>query len=111
MPLEYIMVVSDPKSFSDKLVFGENKILVAGYDYTTNEVCLDYSLVIGLVVTWVLFQVAFIIGCMILVRRYKRYYQRECTRQSLEELHKNFGIGFSNLENRRVHWADNDNIL
>ncbi|KAJ8964562.1 hypothetical protein NQ314_004866, partial [Rhamnusium bicolor] len=111
MPLEYVMLVRDPKSFSDKLVFGENKILVAGYDYTTNEVCMDYSLVIGLIVTWILIQIFFVIGCIILVKRYKRYYQHQCTRQSLEELHRNFDIGFSNLENRRVHWADNENIL
>ncbi|KAJ8986008.1 hypothetical protein NQ317_013892 [Molorchus minor] len=111
MPLEYILIVRNPKSFSDRLVFGENKILVAGYDYTTNEVCMDYSLVIGLIITWMLVQIIFIVGCVVLIRRYKRYYKNECTRQSLEELHKNFGIGFSNLENRRVHWADNDNIL
>ncbi|XP_018568648.1 uncharacterized protein LOC108908940 isoform X2 [Anoplophora glabripennis] len=111
MPLEYVMIVRDPKFVSDRLVFGDNKILVAGYDYTTNEVCLDYSLVIGLIVTWILIQICFVLGCIMLVKRYKRYYQHECTKQSLEELHKNFGIGFSNLENRRVHWADNDNIL
>ncbi|CAH1118952.1 unnamed protein product [Phaedon cochleariae] len=112
MPLEYIMLVRDTKSTSDRLVVGDNnKILVAGYDYSTNEVCLDYSLVIGLIVLWMLIQVFFIVGCIVLVRRYKRYYQHECTRQSLEELHKNFGIGFSNLENRRVRWADDENIL
>ncbi|KAJ8918619.1 hypothetical protein NQ315_013125 [Exocentrus adspersus] len=111
LPLEYVMVVRDPKFVSDRLVFGDNKILVAGYDYTTNEVCLDYSLVIGLIITWVVIQICFVVGCVMLVKRYKRYYERECTKQSLEELHKNFGIGFSNLENRRVHWADNDNIL
>lgn len=31
MPLEYIMIVRDPKFVSDRLVFGDNKILVAGY--------------------------------------------------------------------------------
>lgn len=58
-----------------------------------------------------LIQIFFVAGCIILVRRYKRYYQHECMRQSLEELHKNFGIGFSNLESRRVHWANEDNIM
>ncbi|CAH1101390.1 unnamed protein product [Psylliodes chrysocephalus] len=113
MPLEYIMVVKHPNKYvSDRLVYADNqKILVAGYDYTTNEVCLDYSLVIALIILWILVQIFFVIGSIVLVRRYKRYYQHECTRQSMEELHKNFGIGFSNLENRRVHWADNENIL
>lgn len=31
MPLEYVMIVRDPKFISDRLVFGDNKILVAGY--------------------------------------------------------------------------------
>ncbi|CAG9863954.1 unnamed protein product [Phyllotreta striolata] len=113
MPLEYIMIVKDSNKYqADRLVTADNqKILVAGYDYITNEVCLDYSLVIALIVLWVLVQIFFVIGSIVLVKRYKRYYQHECTRQSMEELHKNFGIGFSNLENRRVHWADNENIL
>lgn len=76
-------------------------------DYVTNEVCLDFSLVIGLIVTWILVQIIFITACIILVKRYRRHYQQQCTRTSLEELHKNFGLGYSNLENRRVRWADN----
>ncbi|XP_072388554.1 uncharacterized protein [Diabrotica undecimpunctata] len=112
MPLEYIMIVRQSNKFvSDRLVLGDNKILVAGYDYATNEVCLDYSLVIALIILWIIIQIFFVIGSIVLVRRYKRYYQHECTRQSMEELHKNFGFGSSNLENRRVHWADTENIL
>lgn len=76
-------------------------------DYIANEVCLDYSLFLGLIITWVLIQVIFVVCCLVLVRRYKKYYEQESTNQSLEQLNKNFGIGFSNLENRRVHWADN----
>lgn len=67
---------------------------------------MDYSLVIGLIVTWVIVQIIFVVSCIVLVRRYKRHYKYQNSRQSMEELHKNFGIGFSNLENRRVHWAD-----
>ncbi|CAH1998224.1 unnamed protein product [Acanthoscelides obtectus] len=112
MPLEYFMVVRDAVSTSDRLVFGDNKILFAGYNYSTQEVCLDYSLVVGLITTWIIVQIIFLVGCVLLVRRYKRYYQEESMRQSMEELHKNFGIGFSNVENRRgVHWADNDHML
>ncbi|KAJ3626559.1 hypothetical protein MTP99_017046 [Tenebrio molitor] len=107
MPLEFVMIVRNPSANSDRLVLGDGKILVAGYDFITNEVCLDYSLFVGLIVTWVLIQVIFITCCVVLVRRYRKYYEHESTTQSLEQLHKNFGIGFSNLENRRVHWADN----
>lgn len=81
-------------------------------DYATNEVCMDYSLVIGLIVTWIIVQLIFVIACIALVKRYKKYYEQEYRRASMEDLHKNFGLGFSNLENRRVRWADNgDNIM
>lgn len=126
MPLEYIMVVRNSEAHPDKLIYGnkDGVILVAGYgnnifsspkqhytvkiaDYVTNEVCLDFSLVIGLIVTWIVVQIIFITACIILVRRYRKHYQQQCSRTSLEELHKNFGLGYSNLENRRVRWADN----
>ncbi|XP_044261886.1 uncharacterized protein LOC123009553 isoform X2 [Tribolium madens] len=107
MPLEFIMIVRNPGVNSERLVLGDGKILVAGYDFISNEVCLDYSLFIGLIITWVLIQIIFITCCIILVRRYKKYYEHESLTQSLEQLNKNFGIGFSNLDGRRVHWADN----
>lgn len=31
LPLEFVMVVRNPKVSSDKIVFGENRILIAGY--------------------------------------------------------------------------------
>ncbi|KAH1009360.1 hypothetical protein HUJ04_001723 [Dendroctonus ponderosae] len=114
MPLEYVMIVRDASFQPDRLIVGNNdgKILVAGYNFVTDEVCMDYSLVIGLIVTWVLVQLIFIIACICLVRRYKKHYQEEFSRASMEDLNKNFGLGFSNLENRRVRWADNgDNIM
>ncbi|XP_066149792.1 uncharacterized protein [Euwallacea fornicatus] len=113
MPLEYVMVVRDSNTRPDRLILGnkDGKILVAGYNYTTNEVCMDFSLVIGLIVTWIIVQLIFIIACLSLIRRYKNHYKEEYSRASLEELHKNFGLGFSNLENRRVRWADNGEDL
>ncbi|KAG5894169.1 hypothetical protein JTB14_001864 [Gonioctena quinquepunctata] len=42
MPLEYIMLVRDSKNGPERLVIGENnRILVAGYDFVTDEVCMD----------------------------------------------------------------------
>lgn len=73
---------------------------------------MDFSLVIALIVTWILVQLIFIIACIVLVRKYKEHYKEEFNRASMEDLHKNFGLGFSNLENRRVRWADDRaNIL
>lgn len=126
LPLEFILIVHQSKVHPDRLVYGENnRILVAGYgkihlyydflkilrritstDYIKNEVCLDYSLSIGIIITWILVQFVFIITCVVLIRRYKKHYEDATMRQSMEELHKNFGFGFSNLDNRRVHFAD-----
>lgn len=76
-------------------------------DLVTNEVCIDYSLLVGLIITWILIQMITLISCIMLVRRYKKYYEQEVIRNSSDELHRNFGFGVSNLDNRRVHWADN----
>lgn len=77
-------------------------------DFVDDKVCFDYSMLIGLVVTWALIQIIFLVCCFILIRRYKKHYENEYIRQSLEDLHKNFGLGFSNLDNRRVRFADTD---
>ncbi|KAK4875890.1 hypothetical protein RN001_012312 [Aquatica leii] len=107
MPLEFVIVVRNPKISSNKLVHTENnKIVIAGYDLQTNEVCIDFSLLIGIIIVWIGTQIILLVCGLLMIKRYKKYYRRENTNQSLEELHKNFGLGFSNLENRRVHWAD-----
>ncbi|KAL3269282.1 hypothetical protein HHI36_008358 [Cryptolaemus montrouzieri] len=108
-PLE-IMVIVRNQLAPDRLTFGDNKVLVAGYNYETNEVCVDYSLLMGLVISWVLIQVIFAIACIIIVRKYKRYYQDEYMRQAYEEYNKNFGMDISNMDTRRVHWADGDEM-
>ncbi|XP_044754942.1 uncharacterized protein LOC123313905 [Coccinella septempunctata] len=105
-PLEIMVVVRNNNLSPDRLAFGSNKVLVAGYNYETNEVCVDYSLLLGLVISWVLIQIIFAIACIIMVRKYKKYYQEEYLRQAYDEYNKNFDIGDSNLDSRRVRWAD-----
>lgn len=136
-----MVIVRNQNLSPDRLAYGGNKVLVAGYskymkeinfnlsdskigeetnrffiysdnkllyfpDYETNEVCVDYSLLLGLVISWVLIQIIFAIVCIIMVRKYKKYYQEEYVRQAYEEYNKNFDIGASNLDTRRVRWAD-----
>lgn len=55
-------------------------------------------------------QVVLVICCALLIRRYKKNYEQEMIRQSVDELHRNFGLGFSNLDARRVHWADDTSL-
>lgn len=105
-PLEIMVIVRNQNLSPDRLAYGGNKVLVAGYNYETNEVCVDYSLLLGLVISWVLIQIIFAIVCIIMVRKYKKYYQEEYVRQAYEEYNKNFDIGASNLDTRRVRWAD-----
>lgn len=125
LPLEFAMVVRNPRINSDRFVYGDGKVLIAGYgkskcrffistldtsfftDLVTNEVCIDYSLLVGLILTWIIIQVITLISCIMLVRRYKKYYEQELFKNTTDDLHRNFGFGFSNLDNRRVHWADN----
>lgn len=128
LPLEFVMVVRNPRINSDRFIYGEHgKILIAGYgskktflpqhilisftDFITNEVCIDYSLLVGLIVTWVLIQVILVISCAMIVRRYRKYYEQQLLQNSSDEMHQNFGFGIGSLDNRRVHWADNGSDL
>lgn len=110
MPLEFAFVVRNGKLTADKLVYGENnKILVAGYDYVTNEVCLDYFLIIALIITWILIQIIFLASGIALIRKYKKQYERQNLNESLEDLHKNFQYGNMSamgIDNRRVHFLE-----
>lgn len=105
MPLEFVIVVRNGKLTADKLVYGENnKILVAGYDYVTNEVCLDYFLIIALIITWIIIQIIFLASGIALIRKYKKHYQRQNVSESLEDLQKTFQYGNVGSDNRRVHF-------
>ncbi|KAK5645478.1 hypothetical protein RI129_006778 [Pyrocoelia pectoralis] len=106
MPLEFVLLVRNSKIVSNPLVYDENKkIIIAGYNLSTNEVCIDFSLTIGIIVTWIGIQIILLICGILMIKKYKNHYRHNSS-QSLESLHKNFGLGFSNLGNRRVRWAD-----
>lgn len=106
------MLVKKYPNNAEKLILGNAKVLIAGYDFTTNEVCLDYSLFIGLIILWILIQIIFVTCCLVLVRRYKRLYIRENATQSMENLHKHWDGYHNNFyDSRRVRWADNGEAL
>lgn len=107
--LEFIMTVQDPKISSDRLENVGPKIVIAGYNYETKEVCLDYSLFLGIIIGWTIIQIIFLIACYFMVRRYKKIYQTEYESASTlnDEYNKNFNFGYNNYDQRRVHWADN----
>ncbi|XP_065173640.1 uncharacterized protein [Atheta coriaria] len=112
MALEYTLIVRNINAKPDKLVYGENnKILVAGFDYLNNEVCIDFSLVIGLIVLWLLIQIILLVACFMLIRKYKKHYENQYLNESIEELHKNFGLGFSNLDTSRRVRFDDTNVM
>ncbi|XP_050314459.1 uncharacterized protein LOC126748949 isoform X2 [Anthonomus grandis grandis] len=109
IPLEYTMTVTDLNFNPSKFILDHHgTILVAGYRSATNEVCMDYNLVIGLIITWIIIQLLFIISAVMMLRRYKKHYKDQYTKSSMEDLHKNFGLGFSNLNKKRVRLADTD---
>lgn len=97
---------------SIKVSISLNFCTVIFLDYISKNLCINYSILIGVVVLWIIIQLVFVVTCWILVRRYKKYYKDSCIRQSLEKLDENYGIGYVNLDNnldhRRVHFADGE---
>lgn len=73
--------------------------------------CIDFSLVIGLIVLWLLIQIILLVACFMLIRKYKKHYENQYLNESIEELHKNFGLGFSNLDTSRRVRFDDTNVM
>lgn len=77
-------------------------------DITSNEMCIDFALFVGLCVCWVTLQIIFFICWFLLIRKYKKYFDIAYTRhhdEQLSDTHTGFDLGGETL-NRRVHWAD-----
>lgn len=79
-------------------------------DLTTDEICIDYSLFISIVVTWILIQAILVVTCIVIVNRYKRHYLQELE-DSADAFQRNYGFGVNNVNSRRVRWADNRSDL
>ncbi|KAK9737878.1 Zona pellucida-like domain [Popillia japonica] len=107
LPLELVIMVRNPKEItSDKLILGDShRILIADYDLASQKVCIDYSVFVSFIILWVLVLVILVVTCVCIVRRYKNYYKNLCIQQRSDELNRNFGLGYSNLEKRKVHFG------
>lgn len=102
LPLNYDINVRGPNFVDTKgLIYGERGIvLVAGADETsTDNICINQSLLIALLIFWLIFQVALMFSCCYLIQKYKRLASLDEERRKIQE-----SIDF--YEGRRVHWAD-----
>lgn len=63
---------------------------------------MDQSLLIAILIFWIIFQIIILLGCCILVRRYRKLTSLEDDQSSID----NHGYYPDSLENRHVRWAD-----
>lgn len=71
--------------------------------------CVDAALILGILVFWLCIQIVLTFGCIVLVRRYRRYARKaEEDRADILARHL-YGIHGGNFEiARRVRWADHN---
>lgn len=95
---------------AESLIYAENGYALDGDDSTTtrmgaaNTICVDQTFVLCLLLFFGILVVVLVIGCSLLLLRYKRKLQQE---EDLSSLHR-FHFGFEPFDSlsRRVHWAD-----
>ncbi|XP_030369820.1 uncharacterized protein LOC115620630 [Scaptodrosophila lebanonensis] len=101
LPLNYNLRVHGPdQTNSNSYLYGERGVLlIAGIDdqLHLDNICMNQSLLIALFILWLIFQVALLFGCGMVLQRYRRLAKLEEERRRLHEEY---------LEARRVHWAD-----
>lgn len=102
VPLNYDINVRGPNFVDTKgLIYGEKGVvLVAGVDTSSmDNICINQSLLIAMLIFWFIFQVALMFTCCYLIQKYKRLASLDEERRKIQE-----SIDF--YEGRRVHWAD-----
>lgn len=98
----------------ESLIYGENSYSPldpppAPDDTTTllasNTICIDQTFILCLLLFFGILVVVLVIGCALMLFRYKRKLQAEEDRNSLQRFQYGFDPDFDSLS-RRVHWAD-----
>lgn len=122
IPLDVTLNVLETEvNGTDRLVIGDSdQIFVAGlgllkniiktdlkidflkFSASTSSLCLDQSLITAILIFWIIFQVLILLGCCIMVKRYRKFRSMDDDRSSLD----NHGYYPDSLENRHVRWAD-----
>ncbi|XP_043504832.1 uncharacterized protein LOC122525883 [Polistes fuscatus] len=114
LPLQLSIIVQSPVIFADPLLSRENTtpdtILIAGGHSIDGLLCVDASLVLGLLIFWLIIQIILIASCLFAVGRYRKMAIRaEEDRADILARHL-YGIHGGNFEiSRRVRWADRNN--
>ncbi|CAH0407020.1 unnamed protein product [Chilo suppressalis] len=106
VPLEVEMVVGSGDVLSaDTLIHADHQANIPE-DITGNDeamVCVHELLLVALALAWLAVQVLLLVGCCVLVKRY-----RKLAELSLQKDYQSFdNVGFDNVStHRRVHWPD-----
>lgn len=129
IPLDVILNVLEPDASdgSDRFVVGENDQILVGSlckwikkcfnkknskcffsASSSSNFCLDESLIIAIIIFWLIFQVLIILGCCIMIQRYRKMSVYDDDRSSFNN---SSGLFYpDSLDNRHVRWADQRSI-
>ncbi|XP_011872865.1 PREDICTED: uncharacterized protein LOC105564798 [Vollenhovia emeryi] len=114
LPLQTSIIVQSPVITAGHLSReNPDTLVIAGGKSGDSFFCMDEGLALGLLIFWLIIQIALTAGCIIAVRRYRRMaVEAEEDRAEILARHL-YGIHGGNFEiARRVRWADrNDSSI
>ncbi|XP_011169679.2 uncharacterized protein LOC105202723 isoform X2 [Solenopsis invicta] len=114
LPLQLSIVVQSPVVTAGHLSReNPDTLLITGGKSADSLFCVDANLALGLLIFWLIIQIALTAGCIIAVRRYRKMaVEAEEDRAEILARHL-YGIHGGNFEiARRVRWADrNDSSI
>ncbi|XP_075147853.1 uncharacterized protein LOC142221881 [Haematobia irritans] len=103
IPLNFNLRVRGPDNTNSKsFIYGERGVLlIAGIDdqLHMDNICMNQSLLIALLIFWLIFQIGLMFSCCFVIQKYKRLAMLDEERRKIHE-------SLEYLEARRVHWAD-----
>nr|XP_012146929.1 PREDICTED: uncharacterized protein LOC100880315 isoform X3 [Megachile rotundata] len=113
LPLQLSIIVqhrfasSPDRLLSTRTNASPDTVLITAGNSVNGLLCVDASLALGLLIFWLIVQIALIVGCLLTVARYRRMAVRaEEDRANVLARHL-YGIHGGNFEiARRVRWAD-----
>jgi hypothetical protein len=88
-----------------QLISLKETLLLISDDNKKEQICLNESLLIAILIFWCIFQIILIVGCCYAIRRYKKYLELAEDKRVLHRVNQRMEF------DRRVHWADQNSQL
>nr|XP_022918554.1 uncharacterized protein LOC111427577 isoform X1 [Onthophagus taurus]XP_022918556.1 uncharacterized protein LOC111427577 isoform X1 [Onthophagus taurus]XP_022918557.1 uncharacterized protein LOC111427577 isoform X1 [Onthophagus taurus] len=105
VPLQLNLTVKgDPK---DKYLYDAAHQLIIS-DIELGAACLDGYMITIFIILWILLIIIIVAISFCITKRYKLHYEKKYMQMTMQEINRNFELGHSNLDNKKVRFSNQD---